>query len=603
VRAVSTRAPTERSLHRRDERGVVLVWASLLLVVLVGFAGFSVDVGHWYLRASRLQNAADAAAMGGVVLVAADLDQARATARQVAGAHGHPAADVQVERGERSNQLRVTIEQRVDNFFVGVFGLRATTIRRTAVAEYQGTVAMGSPEPILGNDPERGYAPDYWLNTGSLRNSPDNGDRYHSASCGGNAPCRPVHPQNPEYAAHGYVYAVDVGHPRPGQDLVIQVFDPAFYEVGDRCLNANGFFGDVATVEPRVDALHAASSSTPLVPNDWYAGQAARYERGPGPWCTGNWQAGTIAAGPAWSTTPPIDVTYVVRQPDDTPWSDLDNPVIETATCAPRQFTGRDRNWMNARPFHQRLTPGDGEGEWQVLPGPGEPWRQTLANTFRRWVTICRIPAAQVRAGTYLVQVRTTAPRGHPLDTDLTLQTWGNSRYSLRAGYCDSLACGAPGGGAPSPTGLTVHAQGRLPIFVNTDGADTEFFLARVLPGGANRMLLVSLWDISDGGSPGSMQVVRPRPGDTSVAFSDCSFHTTGGSWTVNPANCSFSFTANSLNAQLVSVTVPIPDTYSCAPSNPDDCWIKIRAPFAGTVSDNTTWSAEMLGDPVRLVE
>ena len=46
----------------RRERGYAAVLTALILVPLLGFAGFAVDVGAWYSRAASLQRAADSAA-------------------------------------------------------------------------------------------------------------------------------------------------------------------------------------------------------------------------------------------------------------------------------------------------------------------------------------------------------------------------------------------------------------------------------------------------------------------------------------------------------------------------------------------------------------
>ena len=48
----------------RDERGYVLVLLSVCMSLLLGVAGFAVDLGSWYREASRMQNAVDAAEIG-----------------------------------------------------------------------------------------------------------------------------------------------------------------------------------------------------------------------------------------------------------------------------------------------------------------------------------------------------------------------------------------------------------------------------------------------------------------------------------------------------------------------------------------------------------
>ena len=46
----------------RSERGVVVIWFALMLIVLLGIAGFAVDLSNWWVQSQRLQKAADAGA-------------------------------------------------------------------------------------------------------------------------------------------------------------------------------------------------------------------------------------------------------------------------------------------------------------------------------------------------------------------------------------------------------------------------------------------------------------------------------------------------------------------------------------------------------------
>ena len=45
------------------------VFVALIMVVLIGFIGMAVDVGHFYVVKSELQNAADAGALAGAANV------------------------------------------------------------------------------------------------------------------------------------------------------------------------------------------------------------------------------------------------------------------------------------------------------------------------------------------------------------------------------------------------------------------------------------------------------------------------------------------------------------------------------------------------------
>jgi hypothetical protein len=49
---------------------------------------------------------------------------------------------------------------------------------------------------------------------------------------------------------------------------------------------------------------------------------------------------------------------------------------------------------------------------------------------------------------------------------------------------------------------------------------------------------------------------------------------------------------------------VPVPADYDCNYSSTGGCWFRLNVTFPGsTVTDITTWSASIEGDPVRIVE
>lgn len=156
-----------RSVRRRDERGVTLIMTSLVLIPLMIFAAFGVDVASWYSRASYLQRAADSASLAGVVWMP-NFAKARTEAcnslRQngiVDGAaytrcvNGSPAADtdpfvVEISEGATPQSLRVRVTERsVDRFFAQVFAGRQS-ISRHAEAEYNLPIPLGSPLNYFG---------------------------------------------------------------------------------------------------------------------------------------------------------------------------------------------------------------------------------------------------------------------------------------------------------------------------------------------------------------------------------------------------------------------------------------------------------------------
>jgi Flp pilus assembly protein TadG len=571
--------------HSSDEGGFAMIYFALTLIVFMAMAGLGLDLWNIWRTSQEVQRAADAGALAGVTFLPGDVPLARNTAFDLIEANGFPRADATVQQGDTPQKLEVSVNTTVDNTFMGLLGVATTDITRQATAEFVGPVPMGSPANFLGNDPDLNDIVDHWMNVGSVRNQAGNGDRYHNGLCPGSGalgPCTAGIITNPSYSPNGHFYAVEVAPGTTGT-LRVEIFDPAFYEVGDRCTeNQAEIFGGV-----NQGTLQATAVANPNIPNSWHDDAADRYVGGNSPrWCTGDWLAGATRGGNG-----PITTTYIVREPDSTSFIDTDNPVVSTATCGPKQFTGRDVTWMRngGAGIQGRLNAG---AESQVLPLD----TQTLANTFRRWVTVCEIP--NPTAGRYILQVRTNAPLGQPTtDGSTTVNTYGHNRYAIRAGI------GTDPTAASYRENVKVFANGRLPIYANADGANTEFFLARVLPSGADRILQVSLWDLSDGGSGGSMRVLPPSDSPT-ANFSGCTFSATpAGGYTPNTGTCSFSFGAGALNEKVMQVSVPIPSTYTCDESDPFGCWIKVQAPFDGQVNDTTTWSADVVGDPVRLIE
>ena len=104
----------------KGERGYVLIMSALLMLPLLAFAGFAVDIGSWYMYANRMQRAADAAALAGVVWMPND-DKAEQVAKETAKANGFDdaAADIVVTVTPVGNRrLRVNItDTSVDMYF------------------------------------------------------------------------------------------------------------------------------------------------------------------------------------------------------------------------------------------------------------------------------------------------------------------------------------------------------------------------------------------------------------------------------------------------------------------------------------------------------
>ena len=56
-------------------------------------------------------------------------------------------------------------------------------------------------------------------------------------------------------------------------------------------------------------------------------------------------------------------------------------------------------------------------------------------------------------------------------------------------------------------------------------------------------------------------------------------------------------------NGSWVTLDIKIPATYTCTMDTLPGCWWKIQYVINGQANDTTTWAAQVIGDPVHLVQ
>ncbi len=226
-----------------SERGATLVIATASLVVMLGAAAMAADLGWLYLNGLRTQQAADAAALGGVVHMPDDFPLASTTALDVASSNnyvdtslGGDATVVPTEVITNNRQLRVTVTRAVPTFFMKVFGIDDVSITRHAIAEYVLPLPLGSPDPQFGNDPECSpdvpgsgtNCPNFWGNIHGRWTNRVMGDAFSSACIGSNGLGCPQ--ANPDWRIDGYLYGLEVQ--QAGANVTVELLDPAFVDRG-----------------------------------------------------------------------------------------------------------------------------------------------------------------------------------------------------------------------------------------------------------------------------------------------------------------------------------------------------------------------------------
>jgi Flp pilus assembly protein TadG len=595
------RSQREIRRSRSDDSGIVIVWFALSLTVLLGFVGFAIDLSNWWRVSNQLQATSDAAALAGVVRLPGNLTAAREEAERIVLANSDTIGDIttNIDYGNNEAQLRVTTSVTVRNSFLGALGMGSTTLSRTSTAEYQGPIAMGSPENILGNDPESGTARDYWLMKASESNRKENGDRFGASLVDGAIGNKtdPVSTTS-EYDPNGYSYLIRVEAGAPAGELVIDVYDPAHINVGYAC----GVSTDWAATGMPDPTLAAAWQATPagsplnVVPDNPLYGQGQMYSDATirfgnddtSPFCSGDSSPeGYGPVGP-WSDQ---EITFIIRRPAANGGDPLSGAIINQVNCtsAERTFPAVG-SWAGDTQDMQGFLAPDG---WQR----DNPTGRYVRKVFHRWVRICRIPAPV--AGDYAIQTVT-----RPGDE-------GQNRFSLRAGIVASGSNASPTLGQNQ--GVKVFANGRLPIYVNalrpTGLPGTpEFYVAEIPAGNGGRVLTLEFWDIGDVGSADgnpaytTFEVLAPSGGVT------CSITPVLAGAVANGCQLSgiesYSWPQWLYQGQLVTARITLPTNYSCSSNPAIGCWFRVRMSYSPNARpvDSTTWTARLDGNPVRLV-
>ena len=577
--------------HERAEQGFYAVWFALTFVTFTAFAGLAIEFNRWQMLATQAQKAADAAALAGAVFMPENQNnKAFDTARNIASMNGftdgQKGVTISTARGRLPNQLKVTVALRTNNPWGALVNYGSTTIVRSAVAEYQVPQNLGSPQNSYGNDPESASAPpQFWGNLFGPSSSKGKGDAVQSAgpnatrsicdadNCPGQV--------NADYDAKGYFYGIDVPL-GTSNALKVQVYDPAFVHVGDNCGDSD------AKAKTSLDT--AATLTSGQIPG--YSGSvtpATRYaSSGTSAFCNGdNW------FGDGSTTLNPWTV-WTVRAPDVTPWDPSNNPIVcqsEFPGIYPENGNDLPNGTTDANRLKALLQ--------QSTSYPGTAPSRRFNEFFRQWVNLCTVN--QPAGGTYFLQVQTATK----IDGTPTPNGGGANRFSIRVGLGNDFS---------AANGLHVYGNGRMGAYANATGANTQFYLTRVLPGESGKTLVLNFDDTGDASQAGTLAVLPPPDSNVGSAFSGCQYTAPPGNSTGPPwgtfSNTALGCKINNVssatfNGQWVTWQIPIPNNYDCNDASALGCWVRLQFvyPSGTSVQDTTTWSAFILGEPVRIIQ
>ena len=218
----------------------------LFLSLLMAVVGLAIDVAWYQVNVDRMQRAADAAALAGVVYLPANASGARTAALNEAAKNGYTNGTggvvVTAAAGAINNKiLDVTVSGPVRTFFARLLGISIFNGSRDAHAEFILPVPMGSPQDYYGiyklcdstgscssvrdaRESEDSLASQgFWGGVITRGGQHSNGDAYSPFFNGGST-------QNTEYDANGYSYDVEI--PRGVTNGAVWIFDATFCAVG-----------------------------------------------------------------------------------------------------------------------------------------------------------------------------------------------------------------------------------------------------------------------------------------------------------------------------------------------------------------------------------
>jgi hypothetical protein len=568
VRVAAGADPIDANASLKSEfkqAGQIVVIFALMLTVVIGLVGIAIDTTYAWREALRVQRAADAAALAGVVYMPGNFSGtggAQDTAWAEAAMNGYPkATNTVVPSAVDSNprELDVSITTQVPTFFSRIFGINSFAVNRSSKAVYVMPVAMGSPLAYYGVGCfilKTGTAPPCngtgtglsgltatGLGTGSgalgslgawgaiitKGGNEQNGDAYAPANNAGGGGFNSG--ANGSYRASGYYYTVAV--PSGGS---VKLFDPGFCAMGT---NASG---------------------------------------------SGNYGAGDHWIGTAGSSNK-VSTYYTLLNTFDQP----KNP------GAWRAVAGTFTNTTFEGQYGYDSSNGSNPGGGSTADTGG---CTTGHNSWWAW------PGAQsLAAGTYEVQVQTT----DPVDATQNQNTNAENMFAIEA----------------TGTNATVYGQSNMCVYNNlqwTSGTSLQkFYLGYVdQPTGVGKTLEVDLFDVGDISAGGTLSIISPDgPGGTQkTATFDFS---TDSNWHVTAAANGDSGIGPKSGSGVTSIATMA----SGNTSNYGNTWIKIMIDMTGYGSgglwqggwwqiqyaltggggnDTTTWAVNVLGNPVHLI-
>ena len=529
------------------ERGQALVMVALLMTALLGLTGLVADIGWYELNMIRMQRAADAAALAGVVYLPTNVSGAVTAALAEATKNGYTNGTngitvTAVPDPANFAVLNVNIGSPVRTYFSQLFGVTTFAAHRDARAEFVLPVPMGSPQNYYGinilcrNSDTPPACPSVASATGigtlaplgffggieargTDRGSGDAYSTYYNASTGiGGLNLGTPTNGNTSFDANGYSY--DVDFPAGTNDGSVWLYDPMFCATGGQ-----------------------TTTAVRLGVGDY--------------WIPG----GTGGIG--------ITTVYNLWDTKGTPYDLSDDTLVATSGSLFANSNAVDKGPLyKGNSVYGPSYYGGSSADCQSSPYHNQWWRL----------------ADDLNAGQYRMQAVTSS---------------GSNSENAINGFGIQVASNS----GPAPR---VYGEGRMCAFIVIDNT-AHLYLAQIEAAHAGKTLEIKLFDPGDISNT-TMKVQMPTTGGyTYATFTWSATGSAGGAPTSGGPTTSLqtsNATTTFYNNQWVTLSVQIPTNYTAPtpPGEPGPGWWKVEYNSLGSGADVTTWEVNVRGNPVHLI-
>ena len=243
------------SRELRSNRGFVLVTVAIFMFVLILMAGFAVDLGSWYLSASKLQRATDSAALAAASSLP-DEAEARVQALAVLERNGYPEKanlKFDIQSGPTNVTVKVT-DGSVPTYFLKMIKDHLTVSRESSAKKGARAPALGSPYNVLGtgslpisNIPQQNF----WLAVNGMCSPKEDGDYFNAAFDANKGPFTGEFDKD-----HNAIQAPDARHHCPANGYANSVNNP------DHHKNGYNYFVDIPPITDASVSISVFDGST-----------------------------------------------------------------------------------------------------------------------------------------------------------------------------------------------------------------------------------------------------------------------------------------------------------------------------------------------------